>query len=157
MLSLLLFAVSYADSPLPAPYYQYNVGGEIELQGGGDKANYTIVLLGKADRTQNGYEIINGMNKEDEKPVTLTNSNGTFYLSVNSPILFDSIKAAVLRTPEPIISAPAHYVNRTLLYSKKVTYEGKSESGCTSCATETVNTVIEKYIYNSYSTAVIAF
>ena len=44
---IILFPLLFGTAPLPAPYHQYQVFGNIERQSGGPKENFVVSLIGK--------------------------------------------------------------------------------------------------------------
>lgn len=151
------FIVNFANSPLPPPYYSYRVSGKVECNSIINKSNYAIALFGKNMNFQQEFIILNGMLADREKPVSLTDSLGRYFIVVNSPYLFDSLKIGWVRPQMPVLFSEPYFVDTTRLIKVTETYQTGNGSGCSSCSTvepmET-RTRIVRYDYNLTDTRV---
>ncbi len=151
---LFLFVVNYADSPLPAPYYKYYVGGTIKCDTMIDKSNYSIALFGKRKDFLTEYSLLNGMFNGNEKPVSLTNSKGEFFIIVSDHRLFDSLKVGWVSPHQSVMLSRSYFVDKSNLITETQTSQNNSSSGCSSCSTvePTTETRIIRYNYHQYDT-----
>lgn len=152
---LFSFIVNFANSPLPPPYYSYHVSGNVECDSIINKSNYAIALFGKNMNFQQEFIILNGMLTDREKPVSLTDSLGRYFIVVNSPYLFDSLKIGWVRPQMPVLFSEPYFVDTTRLIKVTKTYQTGSGCSCGSSVelTET-RTRIVRYDYNLTDTRV---
>lgn len=92
-----------------------------------------------------------------EKPVSLTDSLGSYFIIVNSPYLFDSLKIGWVRPQMQDLFSEPYFVDTTRLIKVSKTYQTGNGSGC-SCGssaelTET-RTRIVRYDYNLTDTRI---
>jgi hypothetical protein len=152
ILLFLSLNLGLATEPLPPPYYEYNITGHLENIKTKSNANYTLQLFGLP---QGEYKVDNwvqckGMNKSYERPIYLTDSTGNFSIRVNNQFLFDSIKVGLIN-PEKFLFGESVYISERSLVKVEKQYSEPNKNGCTSCSTEPINYITEKYIYTNSS------
>jgi len=147
---LSLFGINFGNSPLPPPYYKYIVTGSVLCDSLIDKSNFTILLYGKSNNSQNSYEPILVSGLDFEIPLALTDTSGFYYLNVNNEFFYDSIKVALFGFRNQIIFSEAYFIDKNLNLSiESISDDIETSSGCSSCSTNPakVKTTI-RYEYN---------
>jgi hypothetical protein len=150
---VLLAPFIFATSPALPPYHQFRVNGRIERPGGGMKGNFTVALLGKpVYQTQSGqFEIMRGIGKQDDRPIALTDSSGSFYLVTSNYNKPDSIVVGIIVPERNIIYGSALAVRQLQSYPNTETrdYYDQDQSGCNGCqTTPQTQTVTTHYSYS---------
>lgn len=124
-----------AKSPLPPPYYLFHVSGFLKSDSVQDLSNYTIQLYGIHQDYQPHYSPITGDYYRYEKPISLTDSIGYYYLVVSHPYLPDSIKLGLVNPLLLEIYSQAYETNIVILQEVTETVSGEESFNCTGCAT----------------------
>ena len=149
VLFFILMIFNFSNEPLPPPYHQFHISGNIICDTLMNKKDFTVTLYGKSHFTSNEYrkafQYPEGINN-----LAITDSTGYYYLIASNDFEFDSIKTAVIIQGREAIFSKAHYVdknNRMEIKSYK-TYFG-NESGCCQNVSETPTGgyYIERYEY----------
>lgn len=151
---LFLFVVNYADEPELPPYFSYHVSGIIECDTLADISNYSIALFGKQNKNQPEFRILNGLYKGNERPISLTDSDGKYNIIVNDENFFDSLKVGCIRPHQPTIFSESYAVEQYKLIEVSEAYQ-KNSSGCSSCSAEPTLFKIICYEYHEFDTKLI--
>ena len=149
LLALFFFALNISFSSLPPrPYYKYYVSGFVKVDSLVNKENFAVQLYGMQAEYMPAYQAIKGIQTGTEQPVALTDSSGFFYIAVGHYLLFDSLKAGVVRPDKPVIYSPPYFIDPNRLKAIDEYYEPDNGHGCTSCSTtEPMETRVAYYEY----------
>jgi len=161
---LLMFTINLGTSPLPPPYFTYKVSGTIFCDSLTNVENYTVFLYGKqAERNylnilDSLYHPIEGMGNYNEHPIDNSDSDGKYYISVDSEIRFDSIKVMVIRPNQKILYSIPIYIAEEDLQAITEEYDASlyGAVGCSGCSTENIETRVVKYNYKLFDFNIMA-
>ncbi len=161
---LLMFSINFGTSPLPPPYYTYKISGTIFCNLLNSGESYSVLLYGKPAKgyfsyfNDSTYHPIEGMGNYNEHPIDNTDSEGEYYLRVDSETRFDSIKVGIILPNERIVySIPKHIDAENLkVISEEYDPSVYGAVGCSGCSTENIKTRVVKYNYKLYDFDIIA-
>ncbi len=141
-----------ATSPTLPPYHQFTISGRIERSSGGTRKNFSVSLLGKPlYRTPSPeFEILRGIGAQNDRPIALTDSSGSFYLVTSNYNKPDSIVVGIIVPERNIIYGSVLSVSQLQPYPNMVTqdYYDHDQSGCNGCqTTPQTQTVTTHYSY----------
>jgi hypothetical protein len=119
----------------PNPFHLYIVTGNVACDSMHDKSNYTIRLFGKSDITGDEFVTVQS-NGYYSSPLAITDSSGHYGISLNSEVLFDSLKIGVIQPHTETIYSSVIPVNTDNRIAIEGSYETGNESGCSSCSSE---------------------
>ena len=161
---MLVFSINFGTSPLPPAYYTYKVSGTIFCNPFGSVENYSVFLYGKSAKEyysnpkDSSYYPIDGMGNYNEHPIDNIDSDGKYYIRVDSETKFDSIKVCIIIQNQKIIFSIPQYVNEDDLQAITEEYDASiyGAVGCSGCSTENISTRVVKYNYKLYDFDIIA-
>jgi hypothetical protein len=142
---------SLGTSPPTPPYHQYSVWGVLERVGGGSRTNFAVVLLAKsryhADST---FQMLNGIpnTRFSDRPVSLTDSAGAFFVRVSSHEAVDSLQVAVVIPGLPLIAGTPFAIDPSQGVPSREWYTPSAEPGCSGCGTNPAP--IERVVFYAY-------
>ncbi len=141
----LFFALSLATSP-KEPIIQYNYSGKLVCDSLASLQNYTVTLFGKAEYEEN-YRILPGLQIDNEISISISDTTGYFYLSVNSYQRFDSLKLGIILPDKPVFFSKAYSFSENQYYEMTIARDsGEAGSGC-SCVAQPEGFDTKIFIY----------
>lgn len=140
----MILTISFATSPEPPPYFRYNVDGYVVSDSLSDKSNFTVMLYGKMKFNEEEGILINWDGGEFDRRICLTDSTGNYQLASNFPILFDSLKVALIRPGKAPYLSEAYPVDTLQLHAQYKDYLVPSGSGCSSCSVQPQSDYVTK-------------
>ncbi len=139
--------ISIATSPT-LPYHHYNINGKIMRTSGGSKKDFTVALFSKSrfDPTS-AYRRIYGQGAEFERAISITDSAGTFSLSVRDYAAVDSIAVGIVLPDRQTLLGES--LSRMQLISTTMygTFTNNDVKGCNGCSSPTTSTIVVGYRY----------
>jgi hypothetical protein len=142
---------SWGTSPPTPPYHQYSVWGVLERIGGGSRENFTVVLLAKSrHHADSTFRMLNGIpnTRFSDRPVSLTDSTGAFFVRVSSHEAVDSLQVAVVIPGLPLIAGTPFAIDASQGVPSREWYTPPAEPGCSGCGTNPAP--IERVVFYAY-------
>lgn len=124
------------NTPLPPPYHEFYVNGNVERSGDGSVEGLGVGLLVARDWGQpddyKTFEIFTPLGDEwqlGSRYFVFTDAHGEFRLIVRSRAYIDSISAAVMLTNEVMVTGDTLHINGILILENMRTVQ-TSDGGC---------------------------
>jgi len=125
------YTISVADTPPPI-YHEYHVRGTITRAGSGSKKDFAVVLSSRFSHDTT-YQRLRGMNGESERPVSLTDSTGAFFLVVRDARTADSLALMVVVPDRPTIVGQAFSIRIAQVIPITSYVEDEDAGDCSGC------------------------
>lgn len=145
---LVLGPLTFGTEPMPPPYHQYVVMGQIMRPSGGPKENFVVTLVGKFSTSviDTSIELLEGFASPGTGLRAATDTSGEFSLDVQSPLPADSLALKVSAVDQvPLLGEffPVPAAAETIMGDDPGT-----SSGCGGCnSVEPLSATVRGYRY----------
>lgn len=145
VLLVIMPLIGQSTAPLPLPYLQFTVTGEVHREDGGSPENIPVVLVQLTDYALDGYHILRNSTGAG-RDVALTDSNGGFLLSLKTHLeRTDTIAVAVALPEGEIYFGEPIYVDSLTFGTYTNSYKIESSGYCKS---DDIVEYTEGYLYS---------
>ncbi|MDY0080346.1 MAG: hypothetical protein GX452_05525 [Ignavibacteriales bacterium] len=133
---ILVFSVSYSESPMPI-FYRYYVSGSITGDTLKDFTNFSITLWGKNIYVDSAFVRLYGSKNGVDSSLSFPDTSGKYLLIITNSYKLDSLKAVLMKNDSlessSEIKAPLESLYKPIISNYFIP---DRNSGCGSCSVE---------------------
>jgi hypothetical protein len=129
---LLLVPFALGTSPLPAPYFRYDVNGAVRTPAGAPVDGIMVVLYARTT-SDSALRLIGSTGRTDDMPLGVTNADGSFALSVCTIQRAESLAVGVSAPGRVMVLSTRFHPDSTLAWPVKKTATSTDGRGCSGC------------------------
>jgi hypothetical protein len=131
-LSLAPFALS--TSPLPPPYFRYDVNGRVQTVTGAPAQGIVVVLYARTD-PDSAWRLAGSTGLTDDLPIGVTSVDGSFALSVRTNQRAESLAVGMTALGRAMGLSHSFHPDSALAWPVRRTATSTDGRGCSGCGT----------------------